>query len=1161
MMIYDNESIFSCFLFLDLPGIVSGSTVAFLDPHEIYFGKGESGRQFNIEHGLLQPLLFDQFAPFHGIFGCDLSSGRPYKNTLFRFPLRKTLESKLSKTIYNESMIDNLYESMRQEASIMLLFLKSVQSICIYKRTNDGESSCVFKVEMSSDTRDQVMQERKKLLEGAIQTTCFVQSKCIIGINVTKDRKIKSERWLVVNRIDSGNKRISELRTKLCLIPWIGLAVPIDKGHPPIRDGRIFCFLPLPPDVDCTTGLPVHIHGYFGLTDNRRGLTWPGMECQNNETAEWNKLLLTEISSITYCKMLEALVTNQPNTDIDQVSRSRLVYSGIPVLKDVRGHWQCIMHPMFQQMISQPVFYALKNSGNSWVSLDNGVLDLLHQSGTSIEGCKVILKVVCKHYAVITDLPTHVLEIVQKYFPSSMVISPAIVRNVLKISDVIATVHLREEKLYLLDYVLSDDNRKDISGISLLPLANKNFVAFCKHKHSSNPNASVLVSSGSCTAELLPNMAHRTLDESLPENIKSKLYKIAATKNNVIHSTQLVRLTNQIVAANIRTSLPQTWFKGNVDKVLWRPGTSDHPPKSWLEAMWKWINEAFPTSLSQFEGIPLLPIGNYLGILSKHSKFVFSSEGIWTKLPTQVCDFLSVCGCTVLANIPRYINCHKDINTYVAPPTPSGVFNVLSRISIKVLVTQAAQNFTSEHRLIFREFILRLPRQVFDSHMNLFLKLPLFETLHGTVTAAHHHDAVSENLNLPTDFKLSKNHVLILSTDSNVQKLLCRLNVRVLCRADTLMQYVFPDISSNRCYDDQHITVLMRWIFERIAILQSENQSFHDAMRNLSFIPTQSGNRKRPNELYDPSDAILRIFLDGKNDVFPTGFYATHDSISKLRYIGLKTKQALTATDLFKFAQMIASSARSSPLVTKKVSALLAILNENPSFLDHYSSHLSLREDLNNLRWIPCATNSPSTYPNFVQLFNSPTLFLPSEVRNPSKTLLIGSSMPTLAIEVNNNNLQQTFGFMRDPPLSHVINQLQIAIASWKAQEERSISGIEVAKFQEMLVVIYCFLSKFRPNDVSTAMSSVSLKDWIWHGKGFCAPRNVALSTDFTTDLRPQLFLLAGEFCSNKSLIKFFLQHGVSQKFSNEDILGALKGFDRNMPTLHNLVTTMFFEI
>ena len=37
----------------------------------------------------------------------------------------------------------------------------------------------------------------------------------------------------------------------------------------------MFCFLPLPLEQKSATGLPVHVNGYFSISQNRRHLKWP----------------------------------------------------------------------------------------------------------------------------------------------------------------------------------------------------------------------------------------------------------------------------------------------------------------------------------------------------------------------------------------------------------------------------------------------------------------------------------------------------------------------------------------------------------------------------------------------------------------------------------------------------------------------------------------------------------------------------------------------------------------------------------------------------------------------------------------------------------------------------------------------------------------------
>ena len=104
----------------------------------------------------------DQFAPFHGIYGCDLAPGKSYDGTLFRFPLR-TEPSELSEKKYTKDMITGLFDALRKEASVILLFLNNVQSISVEERKENGEIESSFKVEISPATRNDVAQKRQEL--------------------------------------------------------------------------------------------------------------------------------------------------------------------------------------------------------------------------------------------------------------------------------------------------------------------------------------------------------------------------------------------------------------------------------------------------------------------------------------------------------------------------------------------------------------------------------------------------------------------------------------------------------------------------------------------------------------------------------------------------------------------------------------------------------------------------------------------------------------------------------------------------------------------------------------------------------------------------------------------------------------------------------------
>ena len=149
-----------CFHFLDLPSIVSGNTVAFLDPHEKYFVRGEPGQAFSTTEPLLAE-HFDQFKPFHQIFDCNLNQGKLYNGTLFRFPLR-TQPSQLSPKIYTREMVNTLFDSFKNEASAILLFLKNVDSISLYEREK-GKAEIVhlYTARISEKSNTEVRKKRQ----------------------------------------------------------------------------------------------------------------------------------------------------------------------------------------------------------------------------------------------------------------------------------------------------------------------------------------------------------------------------------------------------------------------------------------------------------------------------------------------------------------------------------------------------------------------------------------------------------------------------------------------------------------------------------------------------------------------------------------------------------------------------------------------------------------------------------------------------------------------------------------------------------------------------------------------------------------------------------------------------------------------------------------
>ena len=220
----------------------------------------------------------DQFSPYENVLGCDISSGY-FNGTLFRLPLRKW-PSKISIKPYTAAKVNGLFESFMEEAPVILLFLKNVETISIYETSWTEKEKKIFTVQIKDELRETIMEVKRKFIEAAtgfLAKPIEMSYETIVEIN-RPDKDEQKFKFMVLNRIGHESVRLAELSSSLGLIPWAGVAAsmhPTDENTR-IGTGRVFCYLPLPVDSECKTGLPVHIHGAFGLTDNRRNLKWPG---------------------------------------------------------------------------------------------------------------------------------------------------------------------------------------------------------------------------------------------------------------------------------------------------------------------------------------------------------------------------------------------------------------------------------------------------------------------------------------------------------------------------------------------------------------------------------------------------------------------------------------------------------------------------------------------------------------------------------------------------------------------------------------------------------------------------------------------------------------------------------------------------------------------
>ena len=240
-------------VYLDIPTIVSGEKVAYLDPQEKVW-PGQSGRSFTLNQ--LQEKCHDAISPFVGVaeFKPDVLY---YPKTLFRFPLR-TSPSELSENIYSLERLKELIDALRGEANLLLPFLRSVDNIEVHRISSEGIFSLLFKAEIAVSCKPALKSKRQSFLEqlksahsrqsyGISTLIDFVADFHVQVTDYSLPNQGESTHFLVAATVGSTSHNVCEAAKKQRVFPWVGSALQLDTSLS--NNGRIFCFLPMPVDA------------------------------------------------------------------------------------------------------------------------------------------------------------------------------------------------------------------------------------------------------------------------------------------------------------------------------------------------------------------------------------------------------------------------------------------------------------------------------------------------------------------------------------------------------------------------------------------------------------------------------------------------------------------------------------------------------------------------------------------------------------------------------------------------------------------------------------------------------------------------------------------------------------------------------------------------
>ena len=989
-------------------------------------------------------------------------------------------------------------------------------------------------MKLSDRCRQEIRQKKKSLLKQINLLNERSVSNTNISLTLEIEEcsakgKVLTHKWLVYHQIDARDSNLQRLSSELGLLPWVGFATPLVASQRQAlssNGGRLFCFLPLPPDADSKTGFPVHVHGYFGLTDNRRGLKRPGLDCQNDPTAEWNVRLLEQVGSQAYAFMLVELIHKQMNESGDMSIKADLFYQSWPNLLSVENQWKGMLKPMFWILKEKTVLWSLSGK---WVRPQDAYLDRINSSR---EIRQVVLETFTQANESVVTVPHHVLEVIDNMKWTTLSITPSFMRSLLKKKQKgswnITSVP-KSKKLKLLEYALQDENFLDMQGIPLLPLANGSFGEFRSLQYNRDSRSAVYVSTARHPRSLFYTMDSKFLDETVQCPALDILSRAAFDVRNTQTTLpmQLVKMNQTIALSLLRQVLPGEWFQAE-HLACWYPGQNGHPPESWLSSVWTWIQSHFPNDLSPLEGFPLIPqtgSGCRTIVKLKSSSLAIKTSDQTFHLPQQIVSLLKKIGCVVIENLPPFVN-HVSIHKYIASAVPTGVLNVLHALGQQTCVMRISASCSAEEKRALREYLSST--SLSSDQKSLLQHLPIFDAADrrsflATKEGFQVRTVAPLSFELPHSLPIPNASNIIIPRDYRSHALLQQLGIQAMTPTAFLSSVVFNGIKMG-FYSHQQICTLMCWILRHYNYIQ--DPSFRVSLQQLPFVLTQSKTLVTPCEVLDPKQHTLRQLFEGENKSFPHEDFEEDDILQTLRQLGMRSSP--NATDVLHVAKTVQNFG--GDVASRKASALLDHLDQNSYLL---KSDWALFNGLMRERWIQRKKDRLPSYPKSMSWFASKaTFFKPSEIRSQSKACLVGASLP-LAWKRCSSALEDVLGWNQSPTVHQLIQQLRSACSV----PLNTMDWNERSRLQAMLKEIYQEASRNADLTISAIANDPTFPAWIWHGNGFTMPSKMAFNRSCNMELKPYLFVVPQDF---QTLYPFLQRCGVREKFNESDLLKVL---------------------
>ena len=921
-----------------------------LDPHMVFIGnmeKGQTGKKIRLSEF---SEFADQVAPFLGLFGFDQST-KDYDGTLFRFPFRcndHTFHSKISDKCYtSEEVILELFSSLKDEASHILLFLKHIERIELYTWDHTVNAQKLYlQIELEPDCVPRVRELRQMCMEHSKNEVSFTAMGSFnVQVTAADSSDPKQSSWLVCNTVGSSDKLVLSFASTLKVLPWCGIAAPLPHGvecqncsfsglvRPGVTaediaqglqnqkncftsvvsnwevalkhdEGYAFCFLPLKDP----TGLPVCIHGYFRVASNRRSIEWPGAY-STGVSAVWNRHLMEALVVPSYAILLASkcyLLSYFSTPALAPAYGVPDPYSWLPLLQEVKHSeiWRHLLEaePSVQSLlIASPVWWTAADGGR-WVKPDAAYLV---SDAVPARVTELLITLNCP----VVSLPHSV----EECFCFGEIDSPFryvdqhYVRCQLRQNAKAAALQLKDTALCLevLDYIISDLSPRqysDLEGLPVIPLAQPDSAPRClQRKQAVTTEELVYIVTDDLTRSILPGLDNRLLSYTLPPQIHEVFLRIAD-----LNKFCLTKVTPHIVCPGLIKMSMMTWNARPGRSVLWlprhemeenvEPTRTAHahylqvmPGGKWLTNLWEWFRMNKEVSLANIKHLPIVPMVTVSSSVHRQvqlcplNALTTSLRQPTTTVSQQIADVIEELGCTLIPHSHMFVGHEDTLNLYLPTVSPLSLLRVLKNMPN---ASQLVMNLSSEYKDVLRGYLLENIAAMDSTDLAAFRSLGVFRTLAFEYINLQNLDSIifpPPSLNLTEDVCFPTNILYVSAKDYD--EYTCLLGREPETLYSFIVFHVGP-FALSECSDTDRNLIFL-WILQQLRV--SQDKSLFKYLTRTAFLPSNSGDTLYcPQALYDPEDEFLKLMFAESESAFPNSKF--HSYLVELKVLGLKTR-------------------------------------------------------------------------------------------------------------------------------------------------------------------------------------------------------------------------------------------------------------------------------